>query len=69
MQQDELVAALDALTQGGHDMQGGVDRRFLECPEWQKCADLIARALNQALDMRQAGPRLSPPPGWLPPLD
>lgn len=69
MQQEELLGALDALARGGHDLQGDLDRRFLECEEWQKCADLIARALNQALDTRQAGPRLSPPPAWLPPLD
>lgn len=67
--QNKLIAELEAVAQGGLGLQDDIARRFLECEEWQKCADLIARALNQALDTRQAGPRLSPPPAWLPPLE
>lgn len=64
----ELLREMETLAQGSDGHPQEIARRFLECTDWQKCANLIALALQESLEKRHAGPRLSPPPAWLPPL-
>ena len=65
---ESVLAELEALARGNHPSQQEILRKFDECKDWQKSAALIVRALHHTLQEGQQGPRISAPPGWLPPL-
>jgi hypothetical protein len=65
---DQVLRELEKLAQGKHQHQQTPLTRFSQCPDWQKAAEAILQALRQP-SQRLPGARLSPPPGWLPPLN
>jgi hypothetical protein len=64
---EQVLRELEKLAQGKHRHQQTPLTRFARCPNWQKAAEAILQALRQ--QHRLPGARLSPPPGWLPPLN
>lgn len=64
---DQVLRELETLAQGKHQHQQTPLMRFARCSDWQKAAETILQALRQS-SHRRPGARLSPPPGWLPPL-
>lgn len=64
---DQALRELERLAQGSHQRQQTPLMRFVRCPDWQKAAETLLQALQQS-SHRRPGTRLSPPPGWLPPL-
>lgn len=64
---EKVLRELEALARGRHQQQQTPLMRFARCVDWQKAAEAVLNSLQHCRHRRSVA-RLSPPPGWLPPL-
>ena len=62
---EELGAIVEGRRESTQDQMVG---RFLKCEDWQRASQAVQRGLSAEERNRQPA-FLSPPPGWLPPLN
>jgi len=63
-----VLRELEQLTQDRHPRNRSLVRRFAKCPQIQRSSQVFARAV-EGNGRWSSGTHLSPPPGWLPPLN
>ena len=63
-----VLRELEQLTQDRHPRNRSLVRRFAQVPPNSKVTQIFARAV-EGNGRWSSGTHLSPPPGWLPPLN
>ena len=63
-----VLDELELLSEDRHPRNQTLIARFARCSDYQRATRLLAEALGTAARWQRGSP-LSPPPGWLPPLN
>jgi hypothetical protein len=59
---------LAAIERGTSPRQSPLIEEFLQCPDWQLAASILARALAEESRRGPGDAIIAPPPAWMPPL-
>ncbi|MEZ5401162.1 MAG: hypothetical protein R2729_15940 [Bryobacteraceae bacterium] len=68
MRKRTVLRELDAIERGASPRQSPLIEEFMKCPDWQRAASILARALAEESRRAPRDAVIAPPPAWMPPL-
>ncbi|MEZ5356891.1 MAG: hypothetical protein R2762_29990 [Bryobacteraceae bacterium] len=68
MRRRTVLRDLEAIERGASPRQSPLIEEFLQCPDWQLAASILAHALTEESRRAPRDAVIAPPPGWMPPL-